>query len=70
MALEKLMANRTSLVIAHRLATVMNVSRIAVLDGGRLIAQGSHRELLLTSELYANLASLQFSANPDETEPQ
>lgn len=66
MALEKLMANRTSLVIAHRLATVMNVSRIAVLEGGRLIAQGSHRELLAASELYANLASLQFSSNSDE----
>lgn len=66
MALEKLMANRTSLVIAHRLATVMNVSKIAVLDSGKLIAQGSHKELLLESELYANLASLQFSASPDE----
>lgn len=66
MALEKLMANRTSLVIAHRLATVMNVSKIAVLDSGRLIAQGSHKELLLESELYANLASLQFSVSPDD----
>jgi len=61
MALEKLMANRTSLVIAHRLATVMNVDRIAVLDGGQLIAQGSHNDLLKECELYANLASLQFS---------
>jgi len=68
MALEKLMANRTSLVIAHRLATVMNVSKIAVLDSGKLIAQGSHQELLLESELYANLAKLQFSAIPDETD--
>jgi ATP-binding cassette subfamily B protein len=66
MALEKLMANRTSLVIAHRLATVMNVSKIAVLDSGKLIAQGSHKELLLESELYANLASLQFSVSPDD----
>ncbi|GJM13266.1 MAG: ABC transporter ATP-binding protein/permease [Pseudohongiella sp.] len=66
MALEKLMANRTSLVIAHRLATVMNVSKIAVLDGGKLIAQGSHKELLQQSELYANLANLQFSASPEE----
>ncbi len=70
MALEKLMANRTSLVIAHRLATVMNVSKIAVLDAGKLIALGSHKELLLESELYANLASLQFSANADETVSQ
>ncbi|MBL4892279.1 MAG: ATP-binding cassette domain-containing protein [Rhizobiaceae bacterium] len=66
MALEKLMANRTSLVIAHRLATVMNVSKIVVLDSGKLIAQGSHKELLLESELYANLAKLQFSAGLDE----
>ncbi|MBL4580789.1 MAG: ATP-binding cassette domain-containing protein [Gammaproteobacteria bacterium] len=66
MALEKLMANRTSLVIAHRLATVMNVSKIVVFDSGKLIAQGSHKELLLESELYANLAKLQFSAGLDE----
>ena len=66
MALEKLMANRTSLVIAHRLATVMNVSKIVVLDSGKLVAQGSHKELLLESELYANFASLQFSASPVE----
>ena len=66
MALEKLMANRTSLVIAHRLATVMNVSKIVVLDSGKLVAQGSHKELLLESELYANFASLQFSASSDE----
>lgn len=70
MALEKLMANRTSLVIAHRLATVMNVSRIAVLESGKLIAQGSHQELLKQSELYANLASLQFSASPEEAQLQ
>ncbi len=66
MALEKLMANRTSLVIAHRLATVMNASKIVVLDSGKLVAQGSHKELLLESELYANFASLQFSASADE----
>lgn len=61
LALEKLMKNRTSLVIAHRLATVKNVDRIAVLDGGKLIAQGSHGELLESCELYANLANLQFN---------
>ena len=61
MALEKLMANRTSLVIAHRLATVINADRIAVLDSGRLIAQGSHKELLHECDLYARLAELQFA---------
>ena len=61
LALEKLMKNRTSLVIAHRLATVKNVDRIAVLESGQLIAQGTHAELLLSCELYANLASLQFN---------
>lgn len=70
LALTKLMANRTSLIIAHRLATVMNVSRIAVLDSGKLVAQGSHRELLQESELYANLASLQFSADNGDAAPQ
>ena len=61
MALEQLMANRTSLVIAHRLATVMNVDRIVVLEGGKLIDQGTHRELLLSCPLYAKLANLQFT---------
>ena len=61
LALEKLMANRTSLVIAHRLATVINVDRIVVLDAGKLIAQGSHQQLLQECELYANLANLQFN---------
>lgn len=59
-ALERLMAGRTSLVIAHRLATVVNVDTIAVLDRGRLVAQGRHSELIESSPLYARWASLQF----------
>ncbi len=61
MALDGLMKNRTTLIIAHRLATVKNVDSIVVMDGGRVVAQGSHQQLLNTSPLYANLAALQFS---------
>lgn len=62
-ALERLMQDRTSLVIAHRLATVVAADRIAVLDRGRLQAVGSHAELLRSSALYARLARLQFGAH-------
>jgi ATP-binding cassette subfamily B protein len=60
-AIEKLTANRTTLVIAHRLATVRNADRILVLDGGQLLAEGKHAELVTTSPLYARLSKLQFS---------
>jgi ATP-binding cassette subfamily B protein len=59
-ALETLMKGRTTIVIAHRLATVVNVDTIAVLDHGQVVATGSHAELLQRSELYARWASLQF----------
>jgi len=59
-ALEHLMAGRTSLVIAHRLATVKKADRIVVLDAGRIVAQGSHEQLLAQGGLYAELARLQL----------
>ncbi len=60
-ALPSLMAGRTTLVIAHRLATVQHADRIAVIDKGRLVAVGTHRQLIEESPLYARLAALQFT---------
>jgi ATP-binding cassette subfamily B protein len=61
-AMDELTADRTTLVIAHRLATVRNADRIFVLDGGRIIAEGTHQTLLASSPLYARLSKLQFTA--------
>jgi ATP-binding cassette, subfamily B, bacterial len=60
-ALDTVMKGRTTLVIAHRLATVQRVDRILVLDGGRLVEQGTHASLVAAGGLYARLAELQFS---------
>jgi len=59
-ALEQLMQNRTTLIIAHRLATVRKVDRIVVLDAGRIVASGRHDALMAEGGLYARLAALQF----------
>ncbi|UGY05994.1 ABC transporter transmembrane domain-containing protein [Bradyrhizobium quebecense] len=59
-ALEELMRHRTTLVIAHRLATVLSCDRILVMDQGRIVEQGTHAELVAAGGLYARLARLQF----------
>ena len=60
-ALDHLMQNRTTLVIAHRLATVRSADRIVVMDGGRIVEEGTHASLSAQGGLYARLASLQFN---------
>jgi ATP-binding cassette subfamily B protein len=62
-ALDRLARGRTTLVIAHRLATVRNVDRIVVLDEGRIVAEGTHEALLSENPLYRRLATLQFGAS-------
>jgi ATP-binding cassette subfamily B protein len=61
-AVGELMRGRTTLVIAHRLATVLKADRIAVLEAGRVVAVGTHAQLMSDSPLYARLAALQFNA--------
>jgi ATP-binding cassette subfamily B protein len=63
-ALDRLSAGRTTLVIAHRLATVLRADRIIVMEEGRIVAQGTHEALLREGGLYARLAALQFTDHP------
>jgi ATP-binding cassette subfamily B protein len=65
LALDEAMQGRTTLVIAHRLATVLRADRILVMDQGRVVEQGRHGELVARGGLYARLAKLQFSAGSD-----
>ena len=59
-AIEHLMRDRTTIIIAHRLATVLEADRIVVMDHGRIVATGTHEELIRHNPLYARLAALQF----------
>ncbi len=68
-ALDRLMVGRTTLVIAHRLATVLKADRIVVMDQGQIVASGSHDELTRAGGLYARLAALQFDQT-QEMAPQ
>jgi ATP-binding cassette subfamily B protein len=65
-ALERLMVGRTTLVIAHRLATVQKAKRILVMDQGRIVEEGTHAELIVKGGLYARLAEMQFAAEAAE----
>ena len=60
-ALKILMQGRTTLIIAHRLATIMHADRILLIDKGRLVAEGTHQALLSNSKLYKRLCELQFN---------
>jgi ATP-binding cassette subfamily B protein len=72
-ALEEAMKDRTTLVIAHRLSTVVNANRIIVLEAGGIVDQGTHAELMARNGLYAKLAAMQFDqieSTPDAPPPQ
>ena len=64
-AFEDMSKTKTTLVIAHRLATVLKADRIIIMDEGRIVETGTHKELLKTGGLYARLAELQFNTDID-----
>ncbi|QCI97032.1 ABC transporter transmembrane domain-containing protein [Agrobacterium larrymoorei] len=68
-ALDDLISKRTTIVIAHRLATVLKADRILVMDEGRIIEEGSHQSLIRQGGLYAKLARLQFETGSDDVVP-
>jgi subfamily B ATP-binding cassette protein MsbA len=59
-ALDRLMKGRTTLVIAHRLSTIEHADRVVAMDGGRVVEQGTHAELIAAGGLYARLHAMQF----------